>query len=278
MHGTGNDYVLLDASGVEADWSELAKSMCDRHTGIGADGILLVLPSDKADVRMRMLNPDGSEAEMCGNGIRCLAKYALEHNIIENVRDILTIDTMAGVRSLEPIWHEEKVESVRVSMGKPELRSEKVPVRLPEGITDGPVLNFPLKIDGTSLELTFVSMGNPHAVAFIDSPVSEFPLHSIGPAVEHNEIFPNRVNFSIVNASRNEHRVSARVWERGAGETMACGTGACAIAVAMRLQGYKHKDVDITLPGGVVTVSWDGVNQVYLEGAATEVFEGEWEL
>ena len=278
MHGTGNDYVLLDASGVEADWSELAKSMCDRHTGIGADGILLVLPSDKADVRMRMLNPDGSEAEMCGNGIRCLAKYALEHNIIENVRDILTIDTMAGVRSLEPIWHKEKVESVRVSMGKPELRSEKVPVRLPEGITDGPVLNFPLKIDGTSLELTFVSMGNPHAVAFIDSPVSEFPLLSIGPAVEHNEIFPNRVNFSIVNASRNEHSVSARVWERGAGETMACGTGACAIAVAMRLQGYKHKDVDITLPGGVVTVSWDGVNQVYLEGAATEVFEGEWEL
>lgn len=276
MHGTGNDYVLLDAHDVEADWSALAKSMCDRRMGIGADGILLVLPSDKADVRMRMLNPDGSEAEMCGNGIRCLAKYALERNIVENDRDILTIDTMAGVRVLEPRWHDGKVENVRVSMGKPELRSEKVPVRLPERLTDEPVLDFPLEIDGISLELAFVSMGNPHAITFIDSPVSEFPLHSIGPAVEHNEIFPNRVNFSIVNA-RDEHLVSARTWERGVGETMACGTGACAIAVAMRLQGHKYEDVAITLPGGIVTVSWDGVNQVYLEGSATEVFEGEWE-
>jgi len=275
MHGAGNDYVLLDARDMETDWSTLAKSMCNRHTSVGADGILLVLPSASADVRMRMFNPDGSEAEMCGNGIRCLAKYVLERGIVDREKNPLNIETMAGVRVLEPIWHEGKVERARVAMGEPELRSERVPVVLSEDLAGGPVLDYPLEVDGTTLDLTFVSMGNPHAIAFIESPVGKFPLHRIGPEVERHAIFPNKVNFSIVNA-REGSRVVARVWERGVGETMACGTGACAIAVASRLHGYCGDDIDITLPGGVLTISWDGVGEVYLEGPAVEVYEGEW--
>ena len=275
MHGAGNDYVLLDARDMETDWSALAKSLCDRHTGVGADGILLVLPSASADIRMREFNPDGSESEMCGNGIRCLAKYVLERDIVGREKNLLNIETMSGIRALEPIWHDGKVDRARVAMGVPELRSERVPVALSEDLAGGPVLDFPLDVDGTTLDLTFVSMGNPHAVAFIESPVSRFPLHRIGPEVERHAIFPNKVNFSVVNAKEGRG-VVARVWERGVGETLACGTGACAIAVASRLHGYTGNDVDITLPGGVLTISWDGVGQVYLEGPTVEVFEGDW--
>jgi diaminopimelate epimerase len=279
MHGAGNDYVVLDARDMEADWPALARAMCDRHTGVGADGLLLVLPSASpsalADIRMREFNQDGSESEMCGNGIRCLAKYVLERGIVDRNKNPLNIETMSGIRVLEPIWHDGKVDRSRVAMGEPELRSGKVPVTLSEDMADGPVLDFPLDVDGTTLDLTFVSMGNPHAIAFIESPVSKFPLHRIGPEVERHAIFPNRVNFSIVNAKEGRG-VVARVWERGVGETLACGTGACAIAVASRLHGYCGDDVDITLPGGVLTISWDGVGEVYLEGPAVEVFEGEW--
>ena len=275
MHGAGNDYVLLDARDMEADWPALAKSLCDRHMGVGADGLLLVMPSASADVRMRMYNPDGSEAEMCGNGIRCLAKYVLERDIVDRSKSPINIETMTGIRVLEPIWHDGKVDRARVSMGEPELRSERVPVSLSEDLAGGPVLDYPIDVDGTVLDLTFVSMGNPHAVAFIESPVSRFPLHRIGPEVERHAIFPNRVNFSIVNVKEGRW-VVARTWERGAGETLACGTGACAIAVASRLHGYTGDEVDITLPGGILTISWDGVGQVYLEGPVVEVFEGEW--
>jgi diaminopimelate epimerase len=274
MHGAGNDYVLLDARDMEADWSALAKSLCDRHMGVGADGLLLVLPSASADVRMRMYNPDGSEAEMCGNGIRCLAKYVIERDIVDRGKSPINIETMSGTRVLEPIWHDGKVERARVAMGGPELRSERVPVSLSEDMAGEPVLDYPIDVDGTALDLTFVSMGNPHAVAFIESPVSMFPLHIIGPEMERHAIFPNKVNFSIVNV-KEARWIVARVWERGVGETLACGTGACAIAVASRLHGYTDDEVDITLPGGVLTISWDGVGQVYLEGPVEEVFEGE---
>jgi diaminopimelate epimerase len=277
MHGAGNDYVLVDARELDADWPHLAKAMCNRHIGVGADGILLVLPSDAADIRMRMLNPDGSEAEMCGNGIRCLAKYVLERGIVQRDKSSINIETMMGVRTLEPIWQDGKVSRARVGMGEPELRSERIPVALSEDVAGGPVLDFPLEVGGVDLNLTFVSMGNPHAVAFIETPVSKFPLHRIGPQVENHAIFPNKVNFSIVNV-KEERWTEARVWERGVGETLACGTGACAIAVASRLHGLIGDEVDITLPGGILTVSWDGVGQVYLEGPAEEVFEGEWNV
>ena len=275
MHGAGNDYVLVDARELDADWPDLARAMCDRHMGVGADGLLLVLPPDAADIRMRMFNPDGSEAEMCGNGIRCLAKYVLERGIVHREKSSLDVETMTGVRALEPIWQDGRVSRARVAMGEPELRSERVPVALSEDMAGGPVLDFPLEVGGMDLNLTFVSMGNPHAVAFIETPVSRFPLHRIGPQVEHHAIFPNNVNLSVVNVKEGRWTV-ARVWERGAGETLACGTGACAIAVASRLHGLIGDEVDITLPGGVLTVSWDGIGQVYLEGPAAEVFEGDW--
>ena len=277
MHGAGNDYVLMDARNLETDWAELARSMCDRHRGVGADGVLLVMSSSEADVRMRMLNPDGSEAEMCGNGIRCLAKYVLEREIAEVGKDALSVETMTGVRHIEPLWSGVRVERARVAMGEPELRPELVPVSLSEDMSGGPVLDYPLDVGGMLLNLTFVSMGNPHAVAFIDSPVGELPLERIGPQVENHRMFPNKVNLSVVNV-RSGGGVVARVWERGAGETLACGTGACAIAVAARLHGYISEDVDITLPGGALTVSWDGVGQVYLEGPVEEVFEGVWHV
>lgn len=277
MHGAGNDYVLVDARELDTDWPDLAKAMCDRHMGVGADGLLLVLPSEAADIRMRMFNPDGAEAEMCGNGIRCLAKYVLERDSVHRENVSLDVETMSGVRSLEPTWRDGSVTRVRVAMGEPELRPERIPVALSGEIGGGPVLNFPLEVGGMNLNLTFVSMGNPHAVAFIEMPVSEFPLQHIGPAVEHHAIFPNKVNFSIVN-TKEWNRAAARVWERAAGETLACGTGACAIAVASRLHGFIGDEVDIMLPGGIVTISWDGIGQVYMEGPAEEVFEGDWNV
>jgi diaminopimelate epimerase len=212
---------------------------------------------------------------MCGNGIRCLAKYVLERGIVEREKSPLNVETMMGVRALKPIWQDGRVSRARVAMGEPELHSERVPVALPDNMAGGPVLDFPLKVGDVDLKLTFVSMGNPHAVAFIETPVNSFPLHSIGPQVEHHAMFPKRVNFSIVKVD-GWNCLSARVWGRGVGETMACGTGACAIAVASKLHGYSGSDVDITLPGGSLMVSWDGVGQVYLEGSAEEVFEGDW--
>ncbi|MBI2855744.1 MAG: diaminopimelate epimerase [Chloroflexi bacterium] len=275
MHGAGNDYVLLDARNIQADWHGLARDMCDRHMGIGSDGILLVMPSESADVRMRMFNPDGSEAEMCGNGIRCLAKYVLERGIAKVGEQPLRVETMAGLKVVEPCWSDGKVVRARVGMGEPELRPDKVPVALPEGLIQIPVLDYPLSVEDVDLKLTFVSMGNPHAIAFIDTPVKEFPLHSIGPLVEHHAIFPNQVNFSVVNTNGHD-RITARVWERGVGETLACGTGACAIAVASRLHDLTGDSVDITLPGGTLGISLDSKGQVWLEGPAEEVFQGEW--
>ena len=275
MHGAGNDYVVIDARGIEADWHRLAKDMCHRRFGVGSDGLLLVLPSDCADVRMRMFNPDGSEAEMCGNGIRCLLKYSLERGIVSHGEGPVNVETLAGIRRLEPLWDGSAVSSSRVDMGEPELRPERIPVAVTEDMAGGPVLDFPLCVDDVDLNLTFVSMGNPHAVAFIDTPVDRFPLHRIGPQVEINGLFPNKVNFSIVNVKEGS-RLSARVWERGAGETMACGTGACAIAVASRMQGFTGDEVDITLPGGVLSISWKGEGPVFMEGPAADVFDGEW--
>ena len=275
MHGAGNDYALIDAREVTADWPSLARAMCNRRLGIGSDGILLVLPSSSAHVRMRMFNPDGSEAEMCGNGIRCLAKYVLERDIVNRDVDPIEVETMTGIRALNPVWSDGEVIRARVAMGEPELRPDRIPVSLAENACDGPVLDYPLAVEGMELRLTFVSMGNPHAVAFIDTPVEEFPLHRVGPVVEHHNLFPNHVNLSIANVE-SPGGISARVWERGAGGTMACGTGACAIAVASRLHGYTGEEVDITLPGGALSVAWDGSGQVYLEGPIEEVFQGEW--
>ncbi|MFH1560046.1 MAG: diaminopimelate epimerase [Chloroflexota bacterium] len=195
---------------------------------------------------------------------------------MREARGHLEVETKAGIRVLEPVWQDGKVARARVGMGEAELRPEEVPVALPEGIIEGPVIDYPLTVEDVELKLTFVSMGNPHAVAFVEMPVEEFPLHRIGPQVERHAMFPKRVNFSIVNVG-DWSGLTARVWERGAGETMACGTGACAIAVASRLHGYSGNDVDIMLPGGTLGIALDRRGQVWLEGPAEEVFEGDWD-
>ena len=277
MQGAGNDYIYVDARGLDKDWPRLARQMSDRHFGIGGDGIILILESRIADLKMRMFNIDGSEGEMCGNGIRCFAKYAIERSIVPSAVESLKVETMAGVRTIVPAYQDGKVTSARVSMGPPGLHPQDLPVTLDASpdYDRGPVLNYPFQVDGLELPLTFVSMGNPHAVTFLDQPVDEFPLHTVGPKVEHNPMFPRRVNFEIVNLNGGGS-VNARVWERGSGETMACGTGACAIAVATRLQGHSQGRLDINLPGGTLNIDWDGEGEVYLEGPAEEVFTGEW--
>ena len=275
MHGIGNDFVLVDLWRDASDddrgegrrWRDLAPRLCDRHFGVGGDGVLLVLPSEKADVRMRMFNPDGSEAEMCGNGIRCLARYVREHHGVRS--ETLRVETIPGVMDVSFPGHD--ASHVQVDMGTPRFGPSHIPIQV-----DGErVVDYPLAVNGRELRITAVSMGNPHAVCFIKQPVASFPLHTIGPLVEHHPMFPRRVNFEIVNVLDRKH-IRARVWERGSGETMACGSGACAIGVAARLHGLVDDRVEITLPGGTLLVEWTGQGEVWLEGPAREVFEGEW--
>ncbi len=274
MEGAGNDYIYVDARSQEQDWPELARRMSDRHFGIGGDGLILIADSDVADLKMVMFNADGSQGEMCGNGIRCFAKYAIERGIAAPSGGRLTVETLAGIRAVTPAYDGSRITGARVAMGAPILEPAEVPVAL-EGEPPPPVLGYPFMIDGYDLPLSFVSMGNPHAVTFIGQPVAGFPLHTIGPKAEHHPMFPRRVNFEIVNVDA-PGRLTARVWERGSGETLACGTGACAIAVAARLSGHCGDEVDITLPGGALHISWDGAGEVMMEGPATEVFTGEW--
>lgn len=277
MQGAGNDYIYIDARSMDQDWPGLSRAISDRHFGVGSDGIILIQDSDAADLKMSMFNADGSEGEMCGNGIRCFTKYVIEHGIIRLPEAAVTVETLAGIRSVVPIYQGEQVTGARVSMGLPRFRPDEIPVSLDPAMRQvkAPILKYPIQPGDFRLLVSFVSMGNPHAVTFIDQPVEEFPLHNIGPLVERHPMFPRRVNFEIVNA-QDEGHLTARVWERGSGETMACGTGACAIGVVSRLLGYTGDRVDITLPGGTLTIEWDGEGEVYLEGPAEEVFSGEW--
>ena len=269
MQATGNDFILIDARGLERDWSELAKDMCQRRFGVGADGLILLLSSKVADLGMRMFNPDGSEAEACGNGLRCLAKYAVESGLAPAQE--LKVETMAGIRAVSPKVEKGVVSSVRVAMGRPEF----APAGIPAKLDIMPILDYAITVAGNKLKVDILSMGNPHAVLFVAERVTHFPLAEIGPEVENHSIFPHRTNFEVANAV-NRGQIRARVWERGAGETLSCGTGACAIAVAARLHGYVDDKVDIILPGGTLTVDWDGAGEVYLSGPAELVFEGEW--
>ena len=228
MQGAGNDYIFIDARSLKADWPVLARDMSDRHFGVGGDGIILILPSEIAHLKMRTFNADGSEGEMCGNGIRCFAKYAIERGMAQADKAGLRVETLGGIRTVQPLMDESKIARARVAMGEPTLAPKLVPVLLPSvppEIAEAPVLNYPVEIGNTPLQLSFISMGNPHAVAFIQQPVGDFPLHSLGPQVEYHPMFPKRVNFEIVNVE-GEGKLKARVWERGSGETMACGSGA----------------------------------------------------
>ena len=278
VQASGNDFVLLEATQAQQDWSRLAVAMCDRHFGIGADGLLLVLPSNKADFKMRMFNPDGPEAEACGNGLRCLVRYVLEKGLVNVTTRQMRVETIAGIRKVKLEGAGGQVASIKISMGKPKFAAADIPMVMEPGgelVDIKKMLGYPLTIDKTNLLLNLVSMGNPHAVYFWQHPVSEFPLSRLGPKVENLPVFPNRINFEVAQVvSRRE--IEARVWERGVGETLACGSGACAIAVAAHINGYIDNKVDIKLPGGILGVEWDGAGEVYLSGPAEIVFSGEW--
>jgi diaminopimelate epimerase len=271
MHGAGNDFVLLDLlkSGDDrgdAYWSELAVAMCDRHFGIGSDGLLLVVPSEVADARMRMFNPDGSESASCGNGIRCLGRYVRDHHGIGN--PALRVETGAGVTTITT----NPDGSVTVDMGPPIFEPSRVPVNA----TGSEALDLDLAVDGNVINVACASMGNPHAITFLNGESLEsYPLERVGPKVEHDAHFPARTNFEVVEVLAPDH-LRVRVWERGAGITLACGTGACAtVAVASRL-GKVQPPVKVDLPGGQLSIDWDGQGSVFMTGPTAYVFTGEW--
>jgi diaminopimelate epimerase len=277
MHGIGNDYVYVNGfAEAVPDPAVVAKKVSDRHFGIGGDGLILILPSDKADVRMRMFNADGSESEMCGNGVRCVAKYALDHGLTRS--NPMKVETGRGVLSLAlETGPDKKVRQVTVNMGDPILDLPKVPVdrdKLVKGTREHEY-RIAVAQGNELLEATLVSIGNPHAVIFTPD-VQRIDLERIGPVVENHKAFPRRINAHWVQVhSRSE--VTMRTWERGSGITLACGTGACAVCVAGVLTGRTDRKILAHLPGGDLTLEWrESDNNVYMTGPAVEVFSGEW--
>ena len=280
LQATGNDFILIDGRTREGEWSKLAQATCDRHFGIGADGLILVQDSTIADLKMRIFNSDGSEAEVCGNGLRCFARYVIDKGLIrdrasriEQGHYSLTIDTLSGVRKAKAYMSGDKVNRIEVNMGLPQFQPEQIPVNVEVDII--PILGYPLAINGKQLSLSLLSMGNPHAVSFISQPTADVQLAKIGPKVEGHTIFPQKTNFEVARVL-SRGRIEARIWERGVGETLACGSGACAIAVAAQLLDYVEPQVDIMLKGGALTVYWDRLGDVLLTGPVEEVFTGEW--
>jgi diaminopimelate epimerase len=265
MHGLGNDFIVIDCrdeavSRELVPIAEISKRLCQRRFGIGADQVLLLYNSKRADFRMRIFNADGSEVEMCGNGIRCFAKYIWDRGLSD--KDVLDVETAAGI-----IRPEKSGDLVRVDMGEPVLEGRQIPVN-----HDGQVKDFPLKIRDREFKITCVSMGNPHAVIVVED-AAEFDVAKYGPLIEHDGFFPKRTNVEFIQMIDRE-RIRMRVWERGAGETMACGTGASAAAVAANLKGLTDRRVTVVLNGGELVIEWREDDHVYMTGPAAEVFEG----
>lgn len=262
MHGIGNDFVVIDCRVHDiASITRAAKKFCNRRYGVGADQLLLLLDSHVADFKMLIFNADGSEVEMCGNGIRCFAKYLVTHGITS--KKSLTIETLAGI--IEPIVREDLIE---VNMGTPIFEGKDIPVK-----AEGRIVAKPFNVEGKTFEITCVSMGNPHCVVFVDD-VDDFPLSIYGPLIEKDSFFPNKINVEFVQIL-NDREIKMRVWERGSGETLACGTGACASAVASALNGKTQKRVTVHLEGGDLDILWGEEGLVYMTGGAEEVFQGE---
>lgn len=272
MHGIGNDYVYVNCfKETVEDPVQTAIQVSDRHFGIGSDGLILIKPSDVADGKMEMYNADGSQGAMCGNGIRCVAKYMYDYGITDKTS--ISVETKSGIKYLELTVKDEKVDTVRVNMGSPILEAAKIPV-----LSDQErVIAQPVEVGGKEWKITCVSMGNPHAVTYIDD-VKNLEIEKIGPLFENHSIFPDRVNTEFVHVI-DRHTVEMRVWERGSGETMACGTGACAVAVSSILNGLTEEEVTVKLLGGDLKIFWDREeNKVYMTGSATTVFDGVIEL
>jgi diaminopimelate epimerase len=271
MHGIGNDYIYIDCFAASVgDPAALARRVSPRRTGIGSDGVILICPSDMADCRMEMYNADGSRGEMCGNGIRCVGKYVYDHGLVH--KDTLRVATDAGVKALRLHMRHGRVYAVTVDMGEPLLDGPRIPVA-----AEGRVINAPLEVDGRTYQVTCVSTGNPHCVTFVPS-IEDLPLADIGPRFEHHPFFPQRVNTEFVQVmERTELRM--RVWERGSGETAACGSGACAVLVAAVLNDKADRHATIHLNGGDLEIEWKAAdNHVFMTGPAEEVFSGEIEV
>ncbi|SMB93320.1 diaminopimelate epimerase [Desulfonispora thiosulfatigenes DSM 11270] len=270
MHGLGNDFILVDAitEQIKEDYSHLSRKICDRHFGIGADGLILVLPSEKEDIKMRIFNPDGSEPEMCGNGLRCFAKFVYEKGIVS--KKIMTVETLAGTMIPELILDNNKVINIKVDMGQPILERSLIPMLG----NSGQVIEETIIVEGKEFKVTAVSMGNPHCIIFVPD-INEIDIYKWGPLVESHELFPNKTNVEFVQII-NEEKVIMRVWERGAGITNACGTGACATLVAANLSGKTSKKAEVQLLGGSLYIEWLLNGHVLMTGSATNVFQGEY--
>ena len=270
MHGIGNDYIYVNCMKETVEEpSKLAVKLSDRHFGAGSDGLILIRQSKKADFEMEMYNGDGSRGEMCGNGIRCVGKYVYEKGLTDKTS--VSIETLAGIKQLELIVKDQKVAEVCVEMGKPQFAADKIPV-----ISDlKEVINSPLTVNGKEYLVTCVSVGNPHCVVFLKEDVRELDIKAIGPFFENHKNFPNRINTEFINVL-DEKTLRMRVWERGSGETMACGTGACAAAAAAVVNGLTKEDVTVHLLGGDLTIKWNRKeDRIYMTGEAAEVYEGE---
>lgn len=271
MHGLGNDFVFIeDKTGQDKDYTALARAMCNRHTGIGADGLIVIVDSRVADVRMRIINSDGSEAEMCGNGIRCFAKYVYDSGIIEKKQ--FTVETPAGIMEPEiTVGADNKAKLITINMGRPSFNRSEIPM---EG-ADGRVLNEDLGVDGENWKITSLLMGVPHTVTYVDD-VDSVDIEKIGPLFEKHEAFPKHTNINFAQ-QMDDRTVKVRTWERGAGATLACGTGSCSVAVASFLNGRTGREVDIQLPLGTLHIEYreeDG--NVYMTGPAAVSFTGTW--
>ena len=268
MHGLGNDFVVFsDPNGANKDYTELAIKLCHRQTGIGADGLAIVVPSDVADIRMRIINSDGSEAEMCGNAIRCFSKYAYEHGKITT--DTFTIETLAGIMKPSLTIENGKVTLVTVDMGKPFFNSKDIPM----DVNIDKVIDYPLELNGEIIPVSSVLMGVPHTEVFVED-VTKIALHTQGPQLETHPIFPRKSNINYVEVV-NDHHIKVRTWERGAGATLACGTGSCASAVMSYEKGLTGREVDVELYLGTLHISYREDSTVFMTGPAEEVFETE---
>jgi len=272
MHGLGNDYVYMDAIHQKIDKeSDLAQFVSNRHFGIGSDGLILICESKVADFKMRMFNSDGSEAEMCGNGIRCVGKFVYDKGLTD--KTTITVETLAGIKTLVLNTKDEKVETVRVDMGEPILEAKEIPVISEKS----PVIGLKLKALDKEFDFTCVSMGNPHAITVVED-TANFEIEKYGKILEIDSVFPNKTNVEFVQIVDRNH-IKMRVWERGTGETLACGTGACATAVACNLNGLTDNHVFIELLGGTLEIEWNKEdNHIYMTGSATTVFEGTLEV
>lgn len=277
MQGAGNDFVVVEAGSNHRNWSELAVKMCDRHYGIGADGLLITAPSKIADFKMRIFNADGSESAVCGNGLRCLVKYYIDGNTDRKDSEI-KIETSIDVRTARIHRRRGVVAEIQVNMGLPKIGISSTPLKEINWnslIDIKSVMNRMLEIDGSELLVSLVSVGNPHAIHFTERPLDDFPLAKLGGKVEQHQLFPDETNFEAVRII-NRKQVEALVWERGVGETLACGSGACAIVSAGNLLGFLDEKVEVKLPGGLLIVEWNRVSDIFLSGPAETVFCGEW--